>query len=211
MEKKITFDEWLKNYVPPKLIYFAIFDPETGQVTGICPGHAAEEIENKILIDNNIAESIIDGTIKMSNCIVDGNGGALDITETKNLVKIDDVLHRIVDVKYTSVENPDVVVSYHKAKQTLTFELAEHLAGTRKTQNESLTKPKKIYWAGETEMVFLITEYNDPNAFIDSITFTVSDLQEKPYIVEKISVPEKFSIYTRRIFEKYAFEEVCEQ
>jgi hypothetical protein len=209
MEKRISFDEWLANYVPPELIYFAVFEPESGQVVGIYPGHAAEDIEHKILIDNATAEAIINGDIKMSNCFVDGTGEALDIAETKNLVKIDDVLHRIVDVKYTPVDDPDIVVSYSKKDQTLKFELSENLSGTRKNGNTA--RPKKIYWSGETEMIFLITEYNDPNSFIDSISFTVSDLQEKPFVVEKISVPEKFSIYTRRIFEKYAFEELCEQ
>lgn len=211
MEKKISFTEWFRNYTPPELIYYASYDPDTGQVVGIYPGHSAADIPHKILIDNDIAESIITGATKMFNCVVDRSAGALDITETKNLVRIDDVLHRITDTRYTTVENPDVLLTYNKINHTVIFELSEMLSGTMKVKTDVPVKARTIHWSGDTEMQFLFTHYNDPNAPFDYISFTVSELQTGPLVKENFLPPEKFSIYTRRLFKKYAFEEKCEQ
>jgi hypothetical protein len=208
MEKKISFDEWLKNYVPPELIYFAEYDPESGAVIGIYPGHSAERIENKILIDNETAELIINGNIKMMNCVVDLSSGSFEIAETKNLIKIDDVLHRIVNVKYTEVENPEIFVSYDRNKKSLIFELASYLAGTKQLEIFKDKKTRKIHWSGDTVMNFYITEYNDPNVLKKTFSIIVSDLVGQAKIFDDISLPEKFSVYTRRLFKGYVLEEL---
>ena len=52
-------------------------------------------------------------------------------------------------------------------------------------------------------MKLLITDYNDPNVLYTMITLTVADLVEQKKIFENIELPERFSIYTRRIFKNY--------
>jgi hypothetical protein len=51
----------------------------------------------------------------------------------------------------------------------------------------------------------LITEYNDPNALIEMISIRAGDITENAKSFNVV-LPKKFSIYTRRIFDKYVFE-----
>ena len=52
-------------------------------------------------------------------------------------------------------------------------------------------------------MSFLITDYNDPNILYKMVSLTVSDLVEKKKIFKDIELPDRFSVYTRRIFKNY--------
>ena len=65
---------------------------------------------------------------------------------------------------------------------------------------------KTIEWQGDQDMVFLITEYNDPNVLREMINFNVNELVKYPQRFT-LALPEKFSIYTRRIFDKYTYED----
>jgi hypothetical protein len=48
MEEIIDFDSWLQQYTAPQVEYWAIFEPTTGEVTGIYPDPAANDKQNKI-------------------------------------------------------------------------------------------------------------------------------------------------------------------
>jgi hypothetical protein len=64
---------------------------------------------------------------------------------------------------------------------------------------------KNIIWDGDTEMIFLVTDYNDPNVLMQMISIRVGDITENTKSFN-IELPNKFSVYTRRIFDKYIFE-----
>ena len=119
-------------------------------------------------------------------------------TETGNLAsitgltKIDDVLHRVIDKKWSKVAKPDVSIEYSREDALLTFKINPLL--------------KTIEWQGDQDMVFLITEYNDPNVLQEMISFNVNELVKYPQRFT-LTLPEKFSIYTRRIFDKYTYED----
>jgi hypothetical protein len=68
--------------------------------------------------------------------------------------------------------------------------------------------PKKVHWSGETELLFFLTEYNDPNYLIYSIPVRLNELIKQQKIVNNIVLPEKFSVYTRRLFKNYIVEEI---
>jgi hypothetical protein len=83
-------------------------------------------------------------------------------------------------------------------------ELTEEFYGTKKVPKKyhPISK-RKVIWSGETAMSFLITDYNDPNILYKMVSLTVSDLVEKKKIFQDIELPDRFSIYTRRIFKNY--------
>ena len=195
MEQELMdFDEWIKLPVN-QVEYFAKFNEETGVLLGIYPSHAAQDIINKIKIDEEVATQIASGEENLFSYRVDlPTKKLLKISKfsTHSLIKIDDVLHRVVDKKWSKITDPDVVVSYNKEHKLLTFSMNSKYS-------------KNIIWDGDTEMIFLVTDYNDPNVLIQMISIRAGDITEN---VKSISVdlPEKFSIYTRRIFDKYIFE-----
>lgn len=188
----VDFDEWLKNYKPAEITYYAVFNNTTGEVTGIYPNTVLPETDNHVAIDNDTAYLINEGKIRLSSCFVDISSGVFEIAEVKKLTKIDDVLHRIVDKEYAGLLTADVTVTQEGNK--LTFDLAEKY------------KTRKIHWDGSTEMAFLVTEYNDPNVVRHTIKFTVNALVDGSQTAEGLTLDKKFSIYTKRLFPIYLFE-----
>lgn len=188
MEEVMDFDKWYLNH-KIEIVYWAVYDPETGKVRGIYPNDSADEFKYKIQVDTEIGEAIGQGKISLANCYIDFESDTLEITEIKSLLKIDDVLHRVVDSQWEQIENPDLVIKL-KNKE-LTFSLSDNAKGK-----------KRIHYSGDTIMNFYITEYNDPNLLLEKFSIQIDELikDDKSF---NISLPARFSIYTRRIFKKY--------
>ena len=74
------------------------------------------------------------------------------------------------------------------------------------TKKSSITIKRKCAWSGDTVMDFYITDYNDPNVLIEKFSITVDELVSKTKTISVKNFPEKFSIYTRRIFKNYMVE-----
>jgi hypothetical protein len=204
MEEMIEFEDFIKNIQLPELTYSATFNPTTGEVISVGPSHAFANEQHKISLDKETAERIIEGNIKVNSCFVDITDGKLEIAEIQSVYKIDDVLHRIIESKWSAITKPEIYISYNKIKKTLTVELTEEYFGTKKVSKKYYPISKrKVIWSGETAMNFLITDYNDPNILYKMISLTVSDLVGKKKIFKDIELPDRFSVYTRRIFKNY--------
>jgi hypothetical protein len=121
MEEVIDFDTLIKNYVPQEIKFYAIYDPESYQVVGIYPEVAAIEKTHKIKIDKELAEDIQNGIIKMNSCFVDVEAQELQIIEQTGIRKIDDIIHRIVEDRFSNISKPDIIVTYNQATQDITF------------------------------------------------------------------------------------------
>jgi hypothetical protein len=132
MEELMDFDEWLVNYKPADPEYVAVFDPQTGAVISVGPVHAFINEKNKIPVDKETAESIIEGKIKIGSCVIDPSANTLQIAEIKNIFKIDDVLHRVVSKEYADFDKPDLFITYNSKKKSLKIELSEEFGGTKK-------------------------------------------------------------------------------
>ena len=196
MAEVIDFDKWLENFVPPTVQYYAIFDRATSMVVGIYPDHAALDLDNKLLVDNEFADDVFSGKIALTSCFVDEVEGKLEIIQTKSLKTIDDILHRIIDKKYSEFISPDVVVRYIVEEKNIEFELSDRL------------KEKNIKWSGDTELKFIICSYNDPHKIYQIIKFTLEDLFESNAKILYTGTDNNFSVFTPRIFKKYVFEKV---
>lgn len=201
--EQIDFDEWLKNYKPIKPRYFATFDIDTGSITAIAPETGLVDKINTIEIDDETAQLITEGKLPLNNCFVDFESGKFEIAEIKVLNKIDDVLHRVIDKKWSSnQEDNDFFITYFKKTNKLKFEISSKYGGTKKTSSAK----RKIRWDGSTLMTFLITDYNDPNNIHSFVQFTIEELigESKEFIITE--APDKFSVYTKRLFPNYVIE-----
>ena len=121
MEEVIDFDSWLQNYTPPEVEFWAIYDPKTSAVVGIYPAPAANDKQFKIKIERDLAEDIQNGIIRMSSCFVDLDSESIEIVEKHSLTKIDDILHRVIDRKYLTVQDTDIVIQYNESENKLIF------------------------------------------------------------------------------------------
>ena len=203
MEKMIDFDEWIQSYVPAEIEYVAVFDPLTGAVIRVGPSSAFETEKYKIVIDKDIAESILTAELSIHKCVVDINSNTLEIAEVKDLVTMDYILHRIISTEYSNIKKPDIYLTYNKGFKTLKIELSEEFSGTRLL--DVSVKKRKVVWDGDTELNFLITDYNDPNIIFEMFSVKVNELINNFKVIENVSY-EKFSIYTRRLFKNYIVE-----
>ena len=205
MEEIIDFDMLFEPIILPPVEFFAVFNPTSGAITAVGPKSAFLNEEHKIPMDQEVAEMIIEGKINLNSCSVDITGDSYVISETRALYKIDDVLHRIVEVQHAEFDKPNVFLTY-KAN-SLTLELTEEYGGTKKLPKKfQPVKKKKINWAGNTDMNFLITDYNDPNVLYKPFSIKISDLVGKKFVLKNLELPTKFSVYTRRLFKNYVLE-----
>lgn len=198
MEEKLDlplFDQWIKTIEIPEETYFFEFDSE-GNVLALHPGQTVDHIKNKIQVDNSIALAIYEQGETLRHYKVDVISGRVikvNLSNITGLHKIDDVLHRVIDKRWSNVTKPDIAIEYNRQESLLTFKINPLL--------------KTVEWQGDQEMVFLITEYNDPNVLQEMISFNVNELVKYPQRIT-VDLPEKFSIYTRRIFDKYTYENI---
>jgi hypothetical protein len=193
-QELMDFDEWISLPANQIVEYYASFKDD-GSLIGIYPSHAIGSIQNKIQIDEEVATAITSGAENLFSYKVDlPTKKLLKINKfsTHNLIKIDDILHRIIDKKWSNIEDPDVIVSYDRETSLLTFSMNQQYSNN-------------IIWDGDTVMIFLITEYNDPNALIQMVNIRAGDITKNTKSFH-MTLPKKFSIYTRRIFDKYVFE-----
>ena len=212
------FEEWIASLPVTEIQYYAIFD-NSGAVTGIYPDHAAKEINNKIAIDRDIAESVFEGKTTVHSYKVDLTSASLEFIEIHALRKIDDVLHRVVNHNWCRVQFNDIFLTYNRKEQCLTFELSSRYNGTKIVSNEGppkVSRPdfkestpfKNIHWVNDTEMLFLFTHFNDPHYLDCSIVIKIQELIKNKKVIDNIDLPKNFSVYTRRLFKNYVVEEI---
>ncbi len=191
------------EYIFKEINYLAVYDPETCCVTKVGPEHSLKNEKYKLLINKNLAIDIIGGIVQLSRCFVDLDSESLELTERQHIVKIDDVLHRISEKKWSKNKNSEIFLTYNKNKEYFSIQLTSTLGGNKKVNKSS---SRKIFWSGDTEMIFYFTEYNDPHKLINIISITINDLIKKTFEQKNFKLPEKFSVYTRRLFKGYVLE-----
>jgi len=191
----INIEEWIKSLNIQEVKYFAVYD-EFGNIKSVIPLIDPSTItENKIEIDHDLGIDIITAKENIFSYKINLDTLSIqkidELVNLQGLIKIDDVLHRVIDKKWSDIKKPDITIIYKKEEKLLVFNINPLL--------------KTLEWRGEQDMVFLVTEYNDPNILLKTISFNVNDLVKYPQRFS-IELPEKFSIYTRRLFKNYTIE-----
>jgi len=199
--------EFLDEIVFPETSYMAMFDSVSGAVLAVGPTTAFGDSKNVIKIDSDTAEMIIDGEINIFNCAVDVRNLTFELIEKKTVSMIDDVLHRIIDKNWSSIDNPDIYLTVNVRLKKIVVELTEEFHGTYKlpAKYQPLIK-RNIIWDGDTVLNFYITEYNDPNVLYDKFNILLKDLVDNKITIKCKNLPKKFSIYTRRVLKNYVLE-----
>lgn len=190
----MDFDEWIKLPVNQTIEYYATFKDD-GALIGVYPSHAVLDLTNKIKIDDEIGTAIATGVENLFSYKIDIPTKKLiklNKFSTHSLIKIDDIIHRVIDKKWSNIQDPDIIISHNTEHSTLTFSMND------KYSND-------IIWDGATEMIFLVTAYNDPNVLIHMLSIRAGDITENTKSFA-LDLPTRFSVYTRRIFDKYIFE-----
>ena len=197
MEQELMdFDEWIKLPVNQTVEYYATFKDD-GVLIGVYPSHAVLDITNKIKIDEEIATAVSTGVENLFSYRVDlptKKLVKLNKFSTHSLIKIDDILHRIIDKKWSNMQDPDITILHDTKNSTLIFSMSNKYSNN-------------IIWDGATEMIFLVTDYNDPNVLLHMLSIRAGDITENTKLFT-LDLPNRFSVYTRRIFDKYIFETI---
>ena len=197
MEQELMdFDEWIKLPVNQTVEYYATFKDD-GSLIGVYPSHAVLDITNKIKIDEEIATAVSTGVENLFSYRVDVPTKKLvklNKFSTHSLIKIDDILHRIIDKKWSNMQDPDITILHDTKNSTLIFSMSNKYSNN-------------IIWDGATEMIFLVTDYNDPNVLLHMLSIRAGDITENTKLFT-LDLPNRFSVYTRRIFDKYIFETI---
>ena len=197
MEQELMdFDEWIKLPVNQTVEYYATFKDD-GVLIGVYPSHAVLDITNKIKIDEEIATAVSTGVENLFSYRVDVPTKKLvklNKFSTHSLIKIDDILHRIIDKKWSNMQDPDITILHDTKNSTLIFSMSNKYSNN-------------IIWDGATEMIFLVTDYNDPNVLLHMLSIRAGDITENTKLFT-LDLPNRFSVYTRRIFDKYIFETI---
>jgi hypothetical protein len=186
-----------------KFRYLAVFDPESFQVIKVGPEYAFLEERNKIVIEDDIALEILEGKIRLSSCYIDLDSNSLDLVERQHVSKIDDILHRVIEKKWSNEKSSEIFITYFKKTNNLKFELTSVFSGTKKSRSKN---KRKFSWSGDTIMNFYVTGYNDPHSLIEIVSFPLNELISKSYEIKNLVLPDRFSVYTRRIFKRYVLE-----
>ena len=196
MEEIIDFDNWLQQYIAPQVEYWAIFEPTTGEVIGIYPDLSAGEKQHKIKIDRDLAEDIHNGIVQMNCCFVDLNSQTVEIVTRPSFVKIDDILHRVIDKKYALDQKNDIVIQYNELENKIIFVM------------HSAIKISQFPWVENVEIRFFITAYNDPHDLYQIIVFQLKDLSQNSKEFIYTGPHNRFSIFTKRILKNYVYEQI---
>lgn len=207
MEEIIDLEDFFKDFVIPEHEFAVVYDEITGKVISVGPVFAFNDIKNKVVVDKEVALDIIENRISIDRCFIDPRTKKPIITEVRSLQGIDDILHRVIDIKWASGTKFDLYISYNFKQKMLKFQLAEELGGTKKLPKSLKGSIKNnIQLEGETKMDFMITDYNDPNVEYESFSVFISELIGKTKTFKNVELPEHFSVYTCRLFEKYVLE-----
>lgn len=193
--------------VEQKPRYVAVFDPESGRIKSIGPEAAFYDQRYKVDLDHDVAEAIVSGNDNMANYVVDIRNHKLELRQKINVVTIDDLVHRIIEKKWSTEDYFDIFLSYNRKKNLLKMQMTEEFKGTKKlTRKYKDLRIRDVIWEGSLDLYFYITDYNDPNVLHDYVKFKVIDLVGETLTFENLNIPEKFSIYTKRIFQNYVLE-----
>jgi hypothetical protein len=197
-------EELMPPMVFPEITYAAVYNPDSGEVMRIGPATAFINEKHQVALDKDTALQIIEGKIRITSCMVNVYTKEFEIAEIKTAYRMDDVLHRIPDVQWADIENPEIYLTYDAG--TLTFELSKEFGGTKVSSDRPITVIRRTLWEGDTTMNFFITDYNDPNVLHKTMSIKIIELMNTSKVYKDLNIPKRFSVYTRRLFKKYVME-----
>jgi hypothetical protein len=193
MEEALDFDSLLANYNPVEIVYVAAYDLMTGEITAIGSTAALAGENNTAPVDTELALKVLEGSLPIHRCYVDLDTKIVNIAEIKSIVKINDVLHRIIESEHSLVSEHDIVVIYERTSKKFTIRPGK--------VNNTTT-----HWSADTPMSYYLTDYNDPNVIHKLVNTTILEILSGSIVIDNVDLPDRFSVYTKRLFRNYVLE-----
>lgn len=190
-ETLIEFQKKFHNSIGDTTHFF-VYDTE-GNVEAMQPTSVCGDEKFSIEVPKDISDLINTNQEILSSYKVNVASGSIFKKKSIDIVSIDDVVHRIIEKKYTTQE-PDISILYNNSKKCLNFSLNP--------------KHHNTVWSGNTSLYFTVTRYNDPNDILSFISFSVESLISENIKIDLSCITERFSLYTRRMFKNYVVEYV---
>ncbi len=113
-QELIDFDEWIKTVVVPETYYYVEFN-ESGVIQSLYSTETQEAAPNKIQVDQEFVSEIYDKGVSLAAYKFDRKLNKLvklAKLETQGLTKIDDILHRIIDKKWSKFDDADISINH---------------------------------------------------------------------------------------------------
>lgn len=190
------FENWLKDYTHAEVKYFAIYEPENFKVIGIYPKGPADEKQYKIPIETVVAEEIINGKVALSILSVDVETEELIISEKEFYITADTNFYKIKSESRDLI-SVSLTLKYIKENKKLYF-----------IASDNLIRQQEKFKNYKSECLFYVTNYNDPNILYETITLDLENLFSKKQLEFTLDIEkEKFSVFTKKIFNSYYFVE----
>jgi len=203
-----NFDEWLANfeYVEPE--YAAKYNTTTGTFISIGPASAFEGEPNVIPIKKELLIDIDDGKVKMHQCVVDPFTQKINIISKTRSAEKELILYQIPVVRFGGAEISEVYLTYNKLTKVLDIELSQIYKGTKRFFEQD--QQRSLYIKPTTEINFFVCDKNDPHVIHKLIRFPIQEIvgNKKSIVIDNL--PDKFSIYTKKVFKKYLLEIIDE-
>jgi len=118
MEQELIFEDLYTN--DNKKEFYAFYSQTDGSVFEIFPGFPTNTDKKFVKVDEEIFNSIESGQSNIFSYYVDikTQTPQLQKKESTNFVltKIDDILHRVIEKKWSKIKNADVQIKYSKKK-----------------------------------------------------------------------------------------------
>jgi hypothetical protein len=206
MEQELMFDDILTQPVTLPT-YCVVYDPKTGGVLQVGPDVAFKEDDHKLEISYETMVDLTEGKVKIQNCYVDPYTETLEVVASHSKSQKDIMLYRIPRVRYGGSEISEIYLTYDTFTSKLDIELSEVYEGTKVFFDYGQTR--KPFWNDNTEVSFLVTDYNDPHVIYKILRFPLVDLIGNKKSIE-IELPEKFNVYTTKVFKRYLIEIIDE-
>ena len=202
--EEVDIEQWLALYSQQEVRYAASYNPETGELTKISNAESLIAEQYTVDIDTELAEKLIEGKLPVHKCYIDFDTMTVEIAETKTVNKINDVLHRVIELEHSQAKKNDVYITYSRIDKMLSIELIDINQFVEISNGE--TVKKRIPWDPSTILSFYLTDYNDPNVIYQTVKITIAELVATPQTMSSIELPERFSIFTKRLFKHYVLE-----
>jgi len=202
--EEVDIEQWLALYSQQEVRYAAAYNPETGELTKIANAETLITELYTVDIDLELAEKLIEGKLPVHKCYIDFDTMTVEIAETKTVNKINDVLHRVIELEHSLAKKNDVHITYSQIDNIFSIELTDINQFVEISNGE--TVKKRIPWDPSTILSFYLTDYNDPNVIYQTVKITLADLMVATQTIPFIDLPDRFSVYTKRLFKHYVLE-----
>lgn len=199
MEESLDLELFIKSLTPIEVKYYAKFDIESGEISGIYPSNTGfKESDVWVEIDSDVAERIVEGKECITNFAIDTTTDGMPIVDIRKLKTPEHVhtLFRIPEIEWAK-KPPEIKIQFLVDKNEFRLTLGEKYSKIKILAFKNV--PCHLY----------ITQYNDPNVLYETLIFSVDNLINQGLDVIKLETlfnSKEYSIFTPQLFNVFGIE-----